>query len=44
MSIRTTSDSGTPVVESEPDGPYAAIYRSIGEKVRDQLQGVIAAA
>jgi ATP-binding protein involved in chromosome partitioning len=44
MSIRTTSDSGTPVVESEPDGPHAAIYRAIGEKVRDQLQGVIAAA
>jgi ATP-binding protein involved in chromosome partitioning len=44
MSIRTTSDSGTPVVESEPDGPYARIYRAIGEKVRDQLQGVIAAA
>jgi ATP-binding protein involved in chromosome partitioning len=44
MSIRTTSDSGTPVVESEPDGPYAAIYRAIGAKVRDQLQGVIAAA
>jgi ATP-binding protein involved in chromosome partitioning len=44
MSIRATSDSGTPVVESEPDGPYAAIYRSIGAKVRDQLQGVIAAA
>ena len=33
-----------PVVESEPDGPYAAIYRAIGAKVRDQLQGVIAAA
>jgi len=44
MSIRTTSDLGTPVVESEPDGPYAAIYRAIGAKVRDQLQGVIAAA
>jgi ATP-binding protein involved in chromosome partitioning len=44
MSIRSTSDSGTPVVESEPDGPYAAIYRAIGTKVRDQLQGVIAAA
>jgi ATP-binding protein involved in chromosome partitioning len=44
MSIRTTSDMGTPVVESEPDGPYAAIYRAIGAKVRDQLQGVIAAA
>jgi ATP-binding protein involved in chromosome partitioning len=44
ISIRTTSDSGTPVVESEPDGPHAAIYRAIGAKVRDQLQGVIAAA
>jgi ATP-binding protein involved in chromosome partitioning len=44
MSIRTTSDSGTPVVESEPDGPHAAIYRAIGAKVRDQLQGAIAAA
>jgi ATP-binding protein involved in chromosome partitioning len=44
MSIRAMSDSGTPVVESEPDGPYAAIYRAIGAKVRDQLLGVIAAA
>jgi ATP-binding protein involved in chromosome partitioning len=44
MSIRTTSDAGNPVVESEPDGPHAAIYRAIGERVRDQLQGVIAAA
>jgi ATP-binding protein involved in chromosome partitioning len=44
MSIRTTSDSGNPVVASEPDGPHAAIYRAIGTKVRDQLQGTIAAA
>jgi ATP-binding protein involved in chromosome partitioning len=44
MSIRTTSDAGTPVVDSEPDGPHAAIYRAIGAKVREQLQGVIAAA
>src|SRR5437016_7478180 len=44
MSIRATSDSGTPVVESEPDGPHAAVYRAIGAKVRDQLKGVIAAA
>jgi ATP-binding protein involved in chromosome partitioning len=44
MSIRTASDSGTPVVESEPNGPHAAIYRAIGQKVRDQLQGAIAAA
>jgi ATP-binding protein involved in chromosome partitioning len=44
MSIRVTSDSGTPVVESEPDGAHAAIYRAIGAKVREQLQGAIAAA
>ena len=44
MSIRATSDSGTPVVDSEPDGPHAAIYRAIGAQVRDQLRGVIAAA
>jgi len=44
IAIRTTSDSGNPVVVSEPDGPHAAIYRAIGRKVRDQLQGVIAAA
>jgi ATP-binding protein involved in chromosome partitioning len=44
MSIRATSDAGTPVVDSEPDGPYAAIYREIGSKVREQLQGAIAAA
>ena len=44
MSIRTTSDEGNPVVVSEPDGPHAAIYRAIGARVRDQLQGAIAAA
>jgi ATP-binding protein involved in chromosome partitioning len=44
MSIRTTSDAGTPVVVSEPDGPHAAIYRAIGTRVRDALQGAIAAA
>jgi ATP-binding protein involved in chromosome partitioning len=44
IAIRTTSDSGNPVVESEPNGPHAAIYRAIGAKVREQLQSVIAAA
>ena len=44
ISIRTSSDAGTPVVESEPDGPHAAIYRAIGAKVRDQLKDAIAAA
>ncbi|WP_198961010.1 Mrp/NBP35 family ATP-binding protein [Bradyrhizobium sp. UFLA03-84] len=44
IAIRTASDAGNPVVESEPDGPHAAIYRAIGDKVREQLQGVIAVA
>jgi len=44
MSIRTTSDSGNPVVASEPDGLHAAIYRAIATRVRDQLSGAIAAA
>ncbi|MCK1563018.1 Mrp/NBP35 family ATP-binding protein [Bradyrhizobium sp. 173] len=44
MAIRATSDAGTPVVDSEPDGPHAAIYRTIAGQVRDQLKGVIAAA
>jgi ATP-binding protein involved in chromosome partitioning len=37
MAIRETSDSGRPVVVTDPGGPYAEIYRSIAAKVRDQL-------
>ncbi len=37
MSIRTSSDAGTPVVDSEPDGVHAAIYRSIGEHIKGRL-------
>ncbi|AYM56408.1 Mrp/NBP35 family ATP-binding protein [Agrobacterium fabrum] len=33
ISIREMSDAGTPVVVAEPDGPQAAIYREIAEKV-----------
>ncbi|MBV9347895.1 MAG: iron-sulfur cluster carrier protein ApbC [Pseudolabrys sp.] len=39
MTIREKSDSGLPVVATEPDGPHARIYRDIATKVRDQLQG-----
>lgn len=39
MAIRTSSDAGAPVVDSEPDGPHAAIYRAIGEKIKAQLVG-----
>ncbi|HEY0233479.1 MAG TPA: Mrp/NBP35 family ATP-binding protein [Afipia sp.] len=37
MSIRANSDAGTPVVESEPNGEHAAIYRAIGERIKDSL-------
>lgn len=42
MSIRTSSDEGTPVVESEPNGAHAAIYRAIGAEIKKQLVGVAA--
>ncbi|WP_375309687.1 Mrp/NBP35 family ATP-binding protein [Bradyrhizobium sp. A5] len=42
MAIRASSDAGSPVVDSEPDGPHAAIYRAIASQVRDQLKGVVA--
>jgi ATP-binding protein involved in chromosome partitioning len=44
MTIREKSDAGLPVVATEPDGPLAAIYRGIAEKVRDQLKGAGRAA
>jgi ATP-binding protein involved in chromosome partitioning len=39
MAIRETSDSGRPVVATDPDGPHAAAYRAIAAKVREQLGG-----
>ena len=39
MTIRETSDSGLPVVATDPDSPQAVIYRDIAAKVRDQLTG-----
>ncbi|MBN9078146.1 MAG: sodium:proton antiporter [Rhizobiales bacterium 65-79] len=38
MRIRETSDEGTPVVASEPDGPHARIYRDIAAKVWERLR------
>jgi ATP-binding protein involved in chromosome partitioning len=37
MTIRETSDAGTPVVASAPDGPHAAVYRDIAAKIAEQL-------
>jgi ATP-binding protein involved in chromosome partitioning len=37
MEIRETSDAGTPVVVSNPEGPQAQAYREIAARVWDQL-------
>ncbi|HHZ08635.1 MAG TPA: Mrp/NBP35 family ATP-binding protein [Rhizobiales bacterium] len=44
MNIRETSDSGAPVVVSEPDGLQAAIYRAIAGKVWERMKIVGAGA
>ena len=44
MTIREKTDSGLPVVATEPDGPHARIYREIAAKVRDQIKGSAQAA
>ncbi|MEX0957145.1 MAG: Mrp/NBP35 family ATP-binding protein [Rhizobiaceae bacterium] len=38
MNIRETSDSGEPVVVSDPDGPQAKIYREIASRVWERLK------
>jgi ATP-binding protein involved in chromosome partitioning len=37
MDIREKSDSGRPVVATDPDGPHAKIYREIAGRVRDGI-------
>jgi len=37
MDIRETSDSGRPVVATDPDGPHAQAFRAIAARVRDRL-------
>jgi ATP-binding protein involved in chromosome partitioning len=39
MNIRETSDAGTPLVASEPNGVVAGIYRGIAAKVWEQVVG-----
>ena len=43
MDVRETSDAGTPVVFSNPDGAQAKTYRAIAEKVLERLQAESAA-
>lgn len=44
MDIRAASDSGNPLLVSEPNGTHSAIYRAIAGEVRDRLKSPIAAA
>jgi ATP-binding protein involved in chromosome partitioning len=39
MTIREKSDSGMPVVATEPDGEHAKIYREIAARVLEQIKG-----
>ena len=39
MPIRERSDSGRPIVVTEPDGPHAAAYMEIARKVQASLSG-----
>ena len=38
MDIRATSDAGTPVVASDPDGPHAKFYQDIAAAVSERLE------
>ena len=44
MDVRETSDAGTPVVVSNPEGPQSKIYRDIAAKVCQRLQAETAAS
>ncbi|MEP5761478.1 MAG: Mrp/NBP35 family ATP-binding protein, partial [Litoreibacter sp.] len=37
MQIRETSDAGTPVVVSDPDGAHTAVYREIASRVMEEI-------
>ncbi|MEQ8694947.1 MAG: P-loop NTPase [Bauldia litoralis] len=38
LRIRETSDAGTPIVASDPESPYAKVYREVATKVWDGIQ------
>ncbi len=38
IAVRETSDAGTPITHTQPDGDIAKIYKGIAEKVWDGLQ------
>ncbi len=38
MKIRELSDAGTPITIKEPDGPHAATYKAIAQRVNAEIQ------
>ena len=43
IAIRETSDSGRPIVVSQPDSAQAKTYRAIADKVWEKVSQVLAA-
>jgi hypothetical protein len=39
IQIRETSDSGHPITVSDPDNPYAAVFRHIAARVWEKVSG-----
>jgi ATP-binding protein involved in chromosome partitioning len=39
LAIRETSDQGRPVTVSDPDNPYAAVFRQIAARIWDKVSG-----
>jgi ATP-binding protein involved in chromosome partitioning len=39
LAIRETSDSGHPITVSDPDNPYAAVFRRIAKRVWEKVSG-----
>jgi ATP-binding protein involved in chromosome partitioning len=44
IAIRETSDGGTPIVVSQPDGEHAKAYRAIAEKVWAKVEAGLKSA
>ncbi|WP_169544683.1 iron-sulfur cluster carrier protein ApbC [Sneathiella aquimaris] len=42
MEIRETSDAGTPVTASNPDGEHATIYKALACKIQDRIESSLA--
>lgn len=42
MQIRETSDAGTPVTATVPDGEHATIYKDLAAKIQDRIESSLA--